>query len=76
MSPVAPCAGQELLVPGIALPLRTDRAGCKTMVNFSGFAKTLAQLALDDRVLMLEALGQTHFIDIGNGIPDLKAMVP
>jgi hypothetical protein len=62
-------AGRLSLVHGIALPLRTDRPNCKTLVNFSSLARTASGMDTPDQMESMQALQPVRWIDIGNGIP-------
>ncbi len=65
-------AGRASIVHGIALPIRTARAECKTLVNFSSLARSVAELEFQDRVASMENMQPMQWIDIGNGVPTLE----
>ncbi|MBL8630548.1 MAG: hypothetical protein JNM81_13005, partial [Rhodospirillaceae bacterium] len=63
-------AGRVALVHGIALPIRTERPDCKTLVNFSSLARSVAEMKFQDRVASLNPMTPMQWIDIGNGVPE------
>jgi hypothetical protein len=65
-------AGRVSVVHGIALPMRTERADCKTLVNFSSIARSVAELEYQDHVASLADMQPMQWVDIGNGVPTLE----
>lgn len=68
--PVRSRGGRTVTVAGVALPLTTDRPGCKTMLNFSNLTPIFDSFASDDHVQNVESHSAPIWLDIGCGVPE------
>jgi hypothetical protein len=63
-------SGTIITAPGIALPVRTDRSDCKTVINFTNLDQATSTLGLGHaRFDMVQALERVAWIDLGFGVP-------
>jgi hypothetical protein len=62
--------GALLNVPGLALPIRTDKARAKSLLSYNVLPSSNSGLAKDDKIETVQQSGKPVWLNIGAGVPD------